>query len=54
MSGSTFIQMRNTPSLAIEMFRDSRHLSPPIMNDIYTQKDNRQYNLRQISKFVFI
>ena len=33
------------------MFRDSRDLSAPIMNYIFTQKGNRRYNLRQIYKF---
>ena len=33
------------------MFRDSGKLSSPIMNYIFTQKDNSRYNLRQISKF---
>ena len=51
MDGSVFIHMRDIQSLAIETFRDSRNQSPPIMNDIFTQKDNSRYNLRQISKF---
>ena len=51
MGGSAFIHMRNTQSLPIEIFCDSRDLLPPIMNDICTQKDNSQYNLRQISRF---
>ena len=41
----------NIQSLAIEYFRDSRGLSPSIIDDIFTQKDNSWYNLRQISKF---
>ena len=40
MDGSVFIHMRNIQSLAIKMFRYSRYLSPPVMNDIFTQKDN--------------
>ena len=48
---SVFIHTRNIQSLATEMFRDSRNLSPPIMNDIFTQKGNSSYNLRQIFKF---
>ena len=51
MEGSVFIHMRDIQSLAIEMFRDSRNQSPPIMNNIFAQKDNSRYNLRQISKF---
>ena len=52
MDGSTFIDMKNIQSLAIEKFRDSRNLSPPIMNDIFSNKrKNSWYNLRQISKF---
>ena len=34
MNVSVFIHMRDIQSLAIEMFRDSRNQSPPIMNDI--------------------
>ena len=37
---SVFIHTKNIQSLAIEMFRDSRNLSSPIMNDIFKQKDN--------------
>ena len=37
--------------MVIEMFRDSTNLSPPVMNDIFTQKGNIRYNLRQFSKF---
>ena len=51
MDGSVFIHMRNIQSLAIEMFRDSRNLSPTILNDTFTQKGNNCYNLRHISKF---
>ena len=51
MDGSVFIQMRDIQSLAIAMFRDSRNQLPPIINDVFTQKDNSRYNLRQISKF---
>ena len=49
--GSVFIHMRTIQSLAIEMFRVSRNISPPIMNDAFKQKDNSRYNLRQISEF---
>ena len=51
MEGSVFIRMRDIQSLAIEIFRDSRNQSPPIMNDVFTQKDNNRHNLRQISEF---
>ena len=37
---------------AIEMFHVSRSISPHIMNDIFKQKENSRYNLRQISKFL--
>ena len=43
--------MMNIQSLAIEIFRDSRNLSSPIMNDIFTQRGNSRYNLGQLSKF---
>ena len=42
--------MRNIQSLATEMFRDSRDLSQPFMNDVFTQKNNSRYNLKQVSK----
>ena len=51
MKNSIFIHMKNIQSLGIEMFRDNRNLSPPVMNDIFTQKGNSRYNSRQISKF---
>ena len=50
MDGSVFIHMRNIQSLAVEIFRDSRNLSPTILNDTFTQKGNSWYNLRYISK----
>ena len=34
MDDSVFIHMRDTQSVTIEMFCDSRNQSPPIMNDI--------------------
>ena len=37
--------------MATEIFRVGRILSPLIVNDIFTQKDNGRYNLRQISEF---
>ena len=48
MDGSVFIHMRNK-YLIIEMFRESRNLPPPIMNDIFMQNGNGWYNLIQIS-----
>ena len=42
MDGSVSIHMRNIQSVSIEMFRDDRNLSSPIMNDIFTQKDKSQ------------
>ena len=38
MDVSVFIHMRDIQSLAIEMFRDSRNQSPPIMNDILHER----------------
>lgn len=38
-------------SLTIKLFRIGRNLSPPIVNNIFKQKDNIRYNFRQISKF---
>ena len=51
MDGSVSIHTMNIQFLATEMFHDSGNLSSPIMNNIFTQKDNRWCNLRQISKF---
>ena len=49
--GSVSIQKRIIQSLAVEMCATSRNISPLIMNDNFKQKDNSQYNLRQISEF---
>ena len=49
--GSVSIQKRNIQSLAVEICAISRNISPLIMNDNFKQKDNSQYNLRQISEF---
>ena len=38
MDVSVFIHMRDIQSLAVEMFRDSRNQSPPIMNDIFHKR----------------
>ena len=51
MDGSALVQINKIQSLAIEMFCDSKNLSPPIMNNIFTQKDNGRDKLREISKF---
>ena len=48
---SISIHMRNIQSLVIEMFHFSRNILPPIMNDIFDQKDNSRHSLRQISEF---
>ena len=50
-NGSVSIHIRNIQSQAIEMVPISRNMSPPIMNGIFKQKDNSQYNLTQISEF---
>ena len=49
--GSVSIQKRNIQSLAVEMCAISRNISPLIMNENFKQKDDSQYNLRQISEF---
>ena len=46
-----FYSHEDIQSVAIEMFRDSRNLSPTILHDTFTQKGNNWYNLRKISKF---
>ena len=43
--------MRNIQPLTIEIYRVSRILSPPVMNDIFTQKDNHLYNSKQMFEF---
>ena len=48
---SVSIYMRNIQSVAIEMFRVSRNISPLIMNDIFKEKDNNRHNLRQFMNF---
>ena len=48
---SVSIHMRNIESMGIKMFRVSRNISLAIMNEIFKQKDNSRYNLRQISEF---
>ena len=50
--GSVSIYMRNIQSLAIEMFRVSKNILLPTMNDIFKQKDNSRHKLRQISEFL--
>ena len=49
--GSVSIHMRNIQSMTTEMFFVGRNLSPPIINDTFTQTDNSRYNLRQIFEF---
>ena len=51
MGSFVFIHMRNIQCLCIEMLRDCRNLSAPIINDIFRQKDISRYTLKQISKF---
>ena len=51
MDNSALVQRNKIQSHAIEMFCDSKNLSPPIMNNIFTQKDNGWDKLRQISQF---
>ena len=48
---SVSIHMRNIESMGIKMFRVSRNISLAIMNEIFKQKENSRYNLRQISEF---
>ena len=49
--GFVFIHMSNIQYLNTEMFQVNRNLPQPIMNDIFTQKNNSRYNLRQFSEF---
>ena len=45
MDWSVSIHLGNIQSLAIEMFSVSRSLSPYIINEIFTQKDDSRYNI---------
>ena len=45
------IHMKNIQSMAVKMIRVSRNISLAVMNDIFKQKENSRYNLRQISEF---
>ena len=46
-----YIHMKNIQSMAVKMIRVSRNISLAVMNDIFKQKENSRYNLRQISEF---
>ena len=45
--GSSKIHHRNIHKLAIEMFKFKNDLSPPIMNEIFSNVKTPNYNLRQ-------
>ena len=45
------IHKKNIQSMAVKMIRVSRNISLAVMNDIFKQKENSRYNLRQISEF---
>ena len=47
-----YIHMTNIQSMAIKMIRVSRNIPLAVMNDIFKQKENSRYNLRQISEFL--
>ena len=49
---STFsIHCQNIQTFATEMFKLKNELSPPIVCDIFTQRINNYYNLRNINYF---
>ena len=45
------IHMKNIQSITVKMIRVSRNISLAVMKDIFKQKENSRYNLRQISEF---
>ena len=49
--GSVLIHERNIKILATEMFKVSKNLAPPQMQEIFKLKDQPQYNLRYNSLF---
>ena len=49
--GSVSIHIRNIQILATEMFKISKGLSPPIMENIFKIREESHYNLRQNSQF---
>ena len=49
---SAFIHHRNFSSLAIEMYKVHRGISPEILNDLFTLRQADQYNLRNRSQFI--
>ena len=48
---SVSIQDKNIQCLAIEMYKVSNGLSPPVVSKIFTQKNCHPYNLRLNSQF---
>ena len=42
--------LKNIESVAVKMFHLGWNLSPTIMNDIFSHKDNSLHNLREISE----
>jgi len=49
--GSVSIHIKNIQILATEMFKMSKGLSPPIMENVFTLREENHYNLRQNSQF---
>ena len=50
--GSVSIHHRNLQTLATEMFRVVKGISPAIVSDIFQQRDESRYNTRKNSYFV--
>ena len=50
-NGTVSIHYRNIQILATEMFKVKTELSPEIICDIFTQRMNNHYNLRNINHF---
>ena len=51
LDSSVSIHNRNLQLLAIEMYKASKSLSPPIITELFEKKNDHQYNLRHNSQF---
>ena len=49
--GSASIDNKHLQLLAVEMYKASKGLSPPIITELFEEKNEHQYNLRYNSQF---
>ena len=52
--GSVSSDNRNLQLLAIEMYKSSKGLSPPIVTELFENKNEHQYNLIHHSQFTYL